>query len=174
MVWSSFVGRITGAASRDWQFDPPFDLRRGLAPRCEWSCSQLRCDLSERPLSTGLTASTPGMVLAIKSRTWEAFKRSYYSLVTFSPYIEPNVLFRYVAFYYTYMRPHVNVLRSHDRYHRTYYVPNLPIPCECSLPGRSGAVCSRTREHVEMHEYWAFGYVISCSQRHVRAKQDVC
>ena len=68
-----------------------FDLRRGLAPRCEWSCSQLRCDLSERPLSTGLTASTPGMVLAIKSRTWEAFKRSYYSLVTFSPYIEPNV-----------------------------------------------------------------------------------
>ena len=62
-----------------------FDLRRGLAPQCEWSCSQLRCDRSQRTLSTVLTASTPGMVLAIKNRTWEAFKRSYYSLVTFSP-----------------------------------------------------------------------------------------
>mgnify|MGYP001175129196 CR=1 FL=1 len=57
-------------------------------------------------------------------------------------------LFRYVAFYYTYMRPHVNFLRSHDRYHRgTYYVPNLPIPCECSLPGRSGAVLGSTRSN---------------------------
>ena len=46
-----------------------------VAARCEWSCSQLRFERSERVVSSQITTSTPGMVAAIENRTQNVAKQ---------------------------------------------------------------------------------------------------
>ena len=65
MVLSSTAGLTTGV----YDGLAAFGELLSVAPRCEYSYSQLVFELSKRKLSSILTTSTPGVVIAIKNRS---------------------------------------------------------------------------------------------------------
>ena len=71
VVWSSSYGRKAGVVSVRLLTRAP---RPGVA-RCEYSCSHLGNGLYERILSTVLTTSTRGVVIAIENGTQNVHKQ---------------------------------------------------------------------------------------------------
>ena len=58
------------------------ELLGGVPHRCEFSCSQLRFERSERFVSSQIATSRPGVVMVVENRAREAFTEPLYHIRT--------------------------------------------------------------------------------------------